>query len=113
MANKSSVADKAQFARYKTDNQYAKNKVRKLISHLAKFPNDEIAKAALKNASTAVSPRWKYKRSTSTLNSVKRVTDGILSRKLRLDRMYKTAKDGIVLKGVLFSAQAVKDAFSK
>ena len=42
-----SQSRKNQYARYKSDNRYAKNKRAKLERHLKKFPDDEQAKAAI------------------------------------------------------------------
>jgi len=65
---------KGTFASYANGNQFGKNKIRKLQSHLAKHPTDATAAQSLathKNA-VVVSPRWGYKR-TSTLSASQRL----------------------------------------
>lgn len=47
MAKKISWKGKKSYATYKANSQYQKNAKRKLQRHLKKFPNDEVAKAAL------------------------------------------------------------------
>ena len=44
--NKSTAGNSARYKRYQSEGKYATNKKAKLDRHLAKFPNDTIAKAA-------------------------------------------------------------------
>ena len=47
MAKKRSYKGKKQFPQYKSENRFAKNKEKKLKRHLAKHPDDAVAKKCL------------------------------------------------------------------
>jgi len=47
MSKQVSWAGKKQFGIYKTENRFARNKLRKLKKHMKQFPNDTIAAAVL------------------------------------------------------------------
>lgn len=114
MAGKNtSASQKARYALYKSDGIFAKNKVAKLKRHLAKFPNDEIAKAALKEAPTATSSRFGKKTYKSTRSHLDRVTDPLFAQTRASARVYATVKDGeaLILNGKLFSAEQLKEVF--
>lgn len=114
MAGKTtSASDKARHAVYKSENVYAKNKVAKLTRHLAKFPNDEVAKAALKAAPTAKSSRWGKKDFKSLRTHLERIVQP-LERQIRASaRVYATVKDGeaLILNGKLFTSEQLKETF--
>lgn len=114
MAKKTTSASaKAQYTRYAKDNQFVKNKTAKLKRHLEKYPNDEIASAALKNVGNAKSSRFGKKVGKSTRSHLDRVTDPIYAQLRKSAKVYATVKDGeaLVLNGVLFSADKLKEVF--
>lgn len=76
MGKKVSKAGKGLLASYKSNNNFGKNKVRKLQSHLNKHPDDAVAATALAthSRSVAVSPRWGHKR-VGHLNAAQRLHD--------------------------------------
>lgn len=110
---KTSASDKARHATYKATNQFAKNKVAKLQRHLKEFPNDEIAKGALTRAATAKSPRWGKKDFKSLRTHLERIVQPIEAKIRASNRVYATVKDGeaLILNGVLFSADKLKEVF--
>lgn len=114
MAGKStSASQKARYASYKAGNVFAKNKVAKLERHLKDFPNDEIAKDALTRAASAKSSRWGKKDFKSLRTHLERVVQPIEAQVRSASRVYATVKDGdaLVLKGVLFSGDQVREIF--
>lgn len=114
MAGKStSASQKARYASYKAGNVFAKNKVAKLERHLKQFPNDEIAQAALKAAPTATSSRFGKKDFKSLRTHLERVVQPLEAQIRRSNRVYATVKDGeaLILNGVLFSAEKLKEVF--
>lgn len=114
MAGKTtSASQKARYAIYKSENIFAKNKVAKLKRHLEKFPNDEIAKAALKAAPTATSSRFGKKDYKSVRTHLDRITDPLYARARAAGRVFATVKDGeaLILNGVLFTSAQLKEAF--
>lgn len=110
---KTSASDKARHAVYKSGNIFAKNKVAKLERHLKQFPNDEIAIAALKKAPTATSSRWGTKDFKSLRTNLERIVQPIERQIRKANRVYATVRDGdaLVLNGVLFSSDALKEKF--
>ena len=63
MAQKTSKAKQAQYSKYANSGSYSKNKKRKLIKHLAKFPNDAQALTAFGNIGSTGrkkpnTPKW-------------------------------------------------------
>lgn len=115
MGKKTSASDKARHSIYKSDNVYAKNKVAKLTRHLKEFPNDEIAKTALKTASTATSSRFGKKFKKSLRTHLDRVTDPLYRQLRKSAKVYATVKDGdsLVLNGVLFSPEKLVEVFGE
>lgn len=106
-----SAAEKARFGVYKSSNQYGKNKIRKLQSHLRKHPDDATAIAALEShsKSVATSPRWGHKK-VGNLNASKRLHDQTVSLvNAGLNQLKYAAKatNAIVLNGKLSSDQIV------
>jgi len=59
---KTSHAGKGTYARYRSGNVYAKNKLLKLERHLKKFPEDKIAETCLNNG---LKIGFSYKRKTT------------------------------------------------
>lgn len=110
---KTSASDKARHAVYKAGNVFNKNKVAKLQRHLKEFPNDLIAQAALKEAPTAKSSRWGKKDFKSLRTHLERIVQPLEAQVRASNRVYATVKDGeaLILNGVLFSADKLKEVF--
>lgn len=114
MAGKTtSASQKARYSVYKAENVFAKNKVAKLKRHLALFPNDTIAQAALKAAPTAKSSRFGKKDYKSTRTHLDKITDPLYAQTRASARVYATVKDGeaLILNGKLFSSEQLKEVF--
>lgn len=112
-SKKTSASDKARHAVYKSANVFNKNKVAKLERHLKEFPNDLIAQAALKAAPTAKSSRWGKKDFKSLRTHLERIVQPLEAQIRASNRVYATVKDGeaLILNGVLFSADKLKEVF--